>query len=133
MNTITIHGQKLRIGQYILAKHLFDFPCSSSTSSVCSTVFTDINARPAKIEYFIIHSIQISDTKFIKNAFAAVNWPISHPLRTCLGKPYEVWCYSVFETCNENIFLPLDNFVTCLLTAELDIEEEKVLVTIPVI
>ena len=93
-----------------------DFPClaSSSTPSI-NTAFSDINARPAKIEYFLLHSVQINDTEFATNAFAVVNWPMYHPAQHCVGKPYEVWCYSLFETCSKNYFLPLDNFVAYLL------------------
>ena len=133
MNSISINGKKLRTGQYILAKNVFDFPRLANSSTPVSTVFSDANARPAKIEYFLLHSVEISDTKFITNAFAVVNWPMRHSAQHHLGKPYEVWCYSVFETCNKNHFLPLDNFVAYLLTAPLIIENEKILVTVPVI
>lgn len=130
MDSVSVGGNKLRTGLYILAKPVFDFPGSSTLTP--TTAFSYANARPAKIEYFVLHSVNTCD-KIVTNAFAVVNWPAYHPAQHHIGKPFEVWCYSVFENNSSNHFLPVDNFVTYLLTAPLYIEDEKVLVTVSVL
>lgn len=92
MNSITIHGQKLQSGQYkmcLIFHAQIVLPC-------IGTIFNNSNVRPAQIAYFVIHSVQISDANCITNAFAVVNWPMRHPLHTCIGTPYQVWCNSLF-------------------------------------
>ena len=130
MKSVTIDGQKLSIEQFILAGNVFDFPCSTTAPS---SMFSDVNARPAKIEYFAVHTVQINSVTYVNQVFSVVNWPMWHPLNYCIGRPHEVWCCSTYETNSMNHFLPIDNFVSCLLTAQLCIDNEEVLVTVPVI
>lgn len=67
-----------------------------------NTVLSDPDVRPAKILYFFVHSVQVSDS-VIHHPFAVVNWPMPHPLKHSIGKPYEVWCQHLYETCDDNI------------------------------
>ena len=122
MQYVTIDGQKIKAGQFILAKSIFSFSGSNSPK-----------LRPAKVDYFFQHSVQINSTNCISHVFAVVNWPMHHPFRHRIGKPYEIWCSSSFETSDRNFILPMCNYVTLLLTAQQTIENENVLVTIPLI
>ena len=122
MVSVTIRGQKITTGQYILAKSVFPF-------SSCSTP----SLRPAKVEYFFKHSLLVNESDSLSHMFATVQWPMHHPFQGHIGKPYEIWCVTAFETCDKNVFIPLDNFVTLLLTASQVIEDQNVLVTVPLI
>lgn len=119
MASVTIRGQKVTAGQYVLAQGVFPF---TSLNSV----------RPAKIDYFFKHSVLLTETETISHFFAIVNWPMQHPLQHDIGKPYEIWCKSAYENC-DNCILPLDNISTILLTACLNVSNENVLVTVPLI
>lgn len=130
MDYVTIDGQKVKTGQYILAKNVFQFPINLP-SSVDSS-FSLADARPAKIYYIFKHSVLVRDD-VVSKMFVAVDWPMRHPLQHILGKPYEVWCASALETCNKNFTVPLSNFLTLLLTAQQTINGQHVLTTVPVI
>lgn len=125
-----IDGQKVKIGQYILVRNVFPF--SSDMSPCVDSTYSLANARPAKVDYLFMHSI-LNGTDCINHMFAAVSWSMHHPLQHCIGKPYELWCVSAFETCNKNFIVPLCNFVTLLLTAKQTIHDENVLITVPLI
>ena len=122
MDYVTIHGQKVSTGQYILARSVFSFSQSHT-----------LQLRPAKIEYFFKHSVLVSESDCVSHIFAAVSWPMHHPLRHHIGKPYEIWCTSAFETCNKNFILPLDNFSCVLLTGCQVYLNQTVLITVPLI
>lgn len=125
----TVNGQKIKAGQYVNAKNVFQF--SSQATSV-HTVFSDPTVRPAKVLYFLLHSVVIDDD-ITQNAFAVVEWPKDHPLKNCIGKPFEVWCSTLTEISSVNFVVPISNIVSILLTAEIVIENENVLVTVPLI
>ena len=122
MTSVTIDGQKVKTDQYILAKYVFQFSTSNSS----------FVARPAKVNYIIKHSMQVNGN-IINTMFAAVSWPMHHPLQHRLGRPYELWCVSAYEVCNKNMFIPLSHFLTLLLTAEQFIDGQHVLITVPLI
>ena len=129
MAYFTINGQKVKNGQYILAKNVFPF---SSSSSLIDSSYSFVNARPAKIDYTFMYSIHVNG-EMVNKMFASVCWPMRHPLQHTIGKPYELWCISAFETCSKNFIVPISNFVTLLLTAEQTIHGQHVLVTVPLI
>ncbi len=52
------------------------------------------------------------------NAFAWVSWPMHHPMQHSIGKPFEIWCRSLYESGAEECILPLDNIVSLVLTAQ---------------
>ena len=128
---VTIKGQKVKAGQYVRAKSVFPF--TNSGTPPIRTVFTDPDIRPAKIHYFISHSIQVSDTECSTHAFALASWPMQHPLQHPIGKPFEVWCSSLYESCPNNCILPVGNIVSSSLVAHQVFEDETVLVTVPLI
>ena len=94
MLSITVNGQQINAGQYVLAKSLFRFESAANETSV-STIFTDPSLRAAKINHFAIHSFMIDDSTHVTHAFAIVSWMLCHPLRHSIGKPYQIWCNSL--------------------------------------
>ena len=93
------------------------------------TVFTDSLNRPAKVDHFLVHSFSVEDS----HCFAVVCWPQRHPSSSYFGKPYPVWCRSLYECSVDNLLIPIENISSVLLTAECLVEEENVLVVVPVI
>ena len=87
MNSITLKGQLIVSGQYVLAKGL----SSDTTGLWPCTVVSDPSLRPAKIDHFVIHSFCIDVNTRGTHCFAVVSWPMSQPLHLVLGKPYEVY------------------------------------------
>ena len=75
-----------------------------------------------------MHSIQVSDTDCVSHAFALVSWPMQHPSQHCIGKPFQVWCSSLYEACPANSILPLQNIVSLSLVTHHVFEDETVLV-----
>lgn len=131
MLSATIKGQKIKAGQYVGAKSVFQF--SSEASSSIRTCFTEPGVRPAKVLFFLVHSVTVDGGSCIENSFAVVDWPAYHPSQHCIGKPFEVWCSSLFESSPENFIIPVNNIVTLMLTANFKIEDETVLVTVPLL
>jgi hypothetical protein len=127
MTSVTAKGQEIHSGQYVLAKPVFPFH-EEANSTANKTVFYDPSLRPAKIDHFCIHSFES-----IVHGFAMVSWPMRHPVQNTFGIPYQVWCCSLYEYSSNNCFLPLENISSLLLTASYVIEEETVLVTVPVL
>ena len=121
MTYVTVNGQKITTGQYVLAKSIFSFSSGSPP------------LRPAKVEYFFKHTIFVNECDSIVNFFATVSWPMCHPFQHHIGKPYEIWCVNAYETCNKNCFLPVHYFNTVLLTACHVIRNQSVLVTVPLV
>lgn len=130
MLSVTINGQQICAGQYVLAKSMFPFAVSSEA---CRTVFFDPSVRPAKVHCFAIHSFHVNDTTVITHGFAIVTWPLQHSGLNTFGKPYQVWCSSVYDTSSDNCIIPLENISSVLLTAQHVLNEETVLVTVPVL
>ena len=125
MSCVTLDGSKITSGQYILAKSVFPFISGSSNQSS--------SVRPAIVEYFCKHSVFISECNSVSHIFAAVTWPMCHPFQYRIGKPYEIWCLEAFETCNKNFILPVHYISTVLLTASQVIDNQNVLVTVPLL
>ena len=120
MLSATVKGQRIKSSQYVWAKCVVPFPGPSSLN-------TDPNVRPAKINYFFVH------TSFIDHSFAYVSWPMRHPLQNIIGKPCEVWCSSLNENVTANCIIPTHNIVSLLLTSQQIYECENVLVTVPLV
>ena len=129
MLSVSINEQQFCAVQYVSAKGVFPFASSCETTR---TVFSDPSLRPAKVHHFAIHLFCIDDTR-ITHGFAVVSWPLQHPLLNVFGKPYQVWCSSLYDTASENCIIPLENISSLLLTAQHVMEEETVLVTVPVL
>ena len=118
MLSITVNGQQINAGQYVLAKSLFRFESAANDETSVSTIFTDPSLRAAKINHFAIHSFMIDDSTHVTHAFAIVSWMLCHPLRHSIGKPYQIWCNSLYEPCIQNFLLPLENISSLLITAQ---------------
>ena len=129
MLSISINEQEFCARQYVSAKGMFPF---TSTCKTTHTVFSDPSLRPAKVHHFAIHTFYIDDSR-ITHGFAVVSWPLQHPLLNVFGKPYQVWCSSLYDAASDNCIIPLENISSLLLTAQYIMEEETVLVTVPVL
>lgn len=112
MLIVTIKGQKINCGQYVLARCVTPFPCGASSSLDPFALCSVPNDRTAKIHFFFIHTVQVNNSELINHSFAYVCWPMHHPLHSSIGKPYEVWCSSLFEISNVNCIIPTDNIVS---------------------
>lgn len=109
---------------YIQAKSIFPFVSTPPNLPGCPLC-------PAKV---LTYSIQLSENEsFQAFSFAVVDWPMPHPLHQTIGKPCEVWCFSLFESCSNNMFVPIDYICSPLLTAWHTMEEENVLITVPLV
>ena len=99
MLSVTINGQQMKCNNYISARCVFPFSNNLPNSPLANlhTLFTAPDTRPAKIHFFFVYSIQISSSQSISHAFACVSWPMRHPLHSLIGKPFEIWCLSLFE------------------------------------
>ena len=93
--------------------------------------------RPIIFFYFIQHAFQLLDPRSkevfkFSHIFAVYEWPQHHPSQHVMGKPVEVWCRNLFEA-TFNCFLPIENIVCGVIVAFDTLEEENVLVVIPVV
>ena len=66
----------------------------------------------------------------VNHGFAVVSWPLEHLQKNVFGKPYEVWCSSLFSDRDE--LVPLENVHCPLLTTQYVLDDKTVLVTVPV-
>ena len=121
MLTITIKSQKVKADQYVSAKSVFGFEVSHSSGCATRSVFSDPDFRPAKINYFVLHSMYVNETEIVTHAFANVSWPMHHPLQHSIGKPFQIWCATLYES--------TDNFIIALYP----FHDETVLVTVPLV
>lgn len=129
MTSITYQGQEYRAGQYIHAKNVFPFS-STSYASVPTSSFFDPSLRPALVHTFCVYTFQHADM-FITHPFAFVSWLAQHPLQHSIGKPYQIWCHSLFENSTTNCLVPLENVTSILICAKYVFESESVLVVTP--
>ena len=119
MDSITLNGQKLRSGDYVLAYY------GNSDSPV--TMFTDPSLRPALLDYFISHTISVTESEMITHVFAIVHWPVEHSSRDRIGKPNQIWCNSVYEISFPYV-IPVEYIHNLVLVSHYQVEEETLLV-----
>ena len=130
MMSVTINGQKINAGQYVFAKSVFNF--KSNPREEVRTVFTDPLNRPARIDHFAVHSVSVNGSVYV-HCFAVASWPQHHPDINFFGKPYQIWCRSLYECSLLNFVIPIENISSVLLTADCLLEEEIVLLVVPLI
>ena len=97
LQSVSIDGQLFCARQYVFAKCVIHPTRGSST--IIRTAFSDSSLCPAKIHHFALHSCSIEQSHecHINHGFAVVSWPLEHPQKHAFGKPYELWCSSVFS------------------------------------
>ena len=128
IQSITVNGQLINAGQYVFAKTVFNFECIPQEEA--QTVFTNPFHRPAMIDHFAIHTFStINDCVYV-HCFAIARWPQRHPDINYFGKPYQLWCKSLYECSLKNFAIPIENICSVLLTAEYVHEEENVLLVV---
>ena len=93
--------------------------CKHSQIQTCvqQKLSTLLNIRIQKIIIIVLH----------------FNCPQHHPNYDYFGKPYQVWCATLYEGLLNNFLLPVENIISVLLSAEVIVEEENVLLIVPVI
>ena len=132
MLSVTINDQVFHGGQYALANSSF----TQSEASTGSTNTPESLLRPAKLWHFAIHSVVVDEStnNVITHGFAIVSWPMSHPQCHALGKPCEVWCLNLFD-CDSALpeIIPIDCISSFLLTITTKVNDENVLLTVPLI
>ena len=106
-------------------------PIESSPTS------TDPQARPAKIHYFIQHSwlLNISveaEPHHYSYILTVCTWPQQHPCCDIMGKPVQVWCKGLGDG-GINPFIPIQNITSCVIVAIDSVNEESVLIVIPLV
>ena len=69
----------------------------------------------------------------ISSVIARVQWPQFYPYQHYMVKPIEIWCPDLYEVYDGNYFVPAENLRSPLLTAITYVNNERVLVTIPVL
>ena len=93
--------------------------------------------RPAQIDYFIHYSLSIPSHSplplVLSNVLAVCKWPMHHPKQHAYGKPIEVWCRSLFEPSINNTFVPVETICSRVIIAEDMLDDELVLITIPLV
>ena len=129
MLSVTIQDQKYSSGQCVFAKSVFQI-CTHSQSSP-ATMFFNPMLHAAKIEYFAVHSFEINHF-CITRPFAIVHWFPCHPQRHEMGRPIQIW-HPTQEHSPQNFIISLDYILCPLITASFSIEEQPVLVTIPMV
>ena len=131
MFSVTINDQVFCAGQYALAKTTGS---TETTASTTSSAPPHALVRPAKLWHFAIHSVSVGESTKITHGFAIVSWPMTHPDRNALGKPFEVWCFNLFDS-NPSLpeIIPLDNISSFLLTTSTVLHHENVLLTVPLV
>ena len=129
MRSIALNNEEqFNGGQYVFAKTVFSFTESQSEEEV-TTVFTDPLCRPALIDHFAIHNFSVNGSSYT-HCFAVASWPQKHPDIILFGKPYHVWCKSLFESSLSNFLVPIENICYALLTADCTVKEENVLLIV---
>ena len=123
INSSSPNGNK----SYVLASPVFQFTSSRPSEF-------DGELRPAELHYFLEHSITIpNSSKPFTHNLAHVSWPMVHPQRSALGKPVEIWCNGLDEPTSINSFIPVTAIAHHVVYSVDRVNEENVLVVIPVI
>ena len=125
---VLMNGKKLSSARdtsgkvpYILARPMFPFGNTAE------------DVRPAYIQSFVQHTFLRSDGGSAEShLFAEVMWPQVHPQRHVIGKPVEVWCKDLYEPTCTNLFLPVQNVSSLVITAHDTVEYEDVLIVISI-
>ena len=131
MLSVTINDQVFCAGQYALAKVAEN---TGTTVTASNRAPPPVRIRPAKLWHFAIHSVNINESIKITHGFAIVTWPMTHPDRNALGKPFKVWCLNLFDS-NPSLpeIIPLECVCSFLLTTTTVLHHENVLLSVPVV
>lgn len=111
---------------FITASPMFAFTTSAPTEF-------DGTTRPAKVSFFLQHTITLPSSESKSHIFAYSSWPMVHPKRFEIGKPVEIWCHNLYEPSCHNCLLPVNCLRNRVIFIIDDFCGEKVLITIPVL
>ena len=88
--------------------------------------------RPINLHYFAKVTFTISEQRK-STIIAIVSWYAPHPNQFTLGKPAEIWCSSIFEASGLHSFLPIDRLVGRCAHCSKTVNDENVLVIVPLV
>ena len=80
--------------------------------------FSDVEKRPAQINYFVKHAIEIDNVQYSLIS-VCVSWFKEHLHNSHYGNPVTVWEPDVFETTFSYDLLPV-NFIACRTVSLID-------------
>ena len=132
---VVINGRKLpsssqNCPSYAMAKAVSPFPS-------CSGQVMADDCRPIEVQYFIKHSFCVpepaagSNQSNCQHTFAICKWPQYHPEHQYMGKPVQIFCKGMYEATVHNTILPIENITTQVISTEGTVNNESVLVIIP--
>ena len=103
-------------------------------SSVHEANHPNSKIRPAKVHFFMKSSFYSHNNQCdIHVNLAYVSWCLPHPYKSKIGKPAQVWTYNEFEQPGLYSFVPL-NLIKCRCAhCIFCIQEESVLVVVPLL
>lgn len=103
---------------------------SRNESIVYVTDPVSLMARPVKLNYFVLHSLEYDD-KVHPHAFAMVSWLKEHPARDIYGSPLEIWWKDLVDY-DLNIFLPIQLLICHSIFCDIKYEHQTVYLMCPV-
>ena len=131
---VVINGRKLpssspNCPSYVMAKPVSPFPS-------CSGEVLMDDCRPTEVQYFIKHAFRVTESTAGSNhehTFAICRWPRYHPEHQYMGKPVQIFCKGIYEATgiNTSTIIPLENITTQVISAKGTVNNESVLVIIP--
>lgn len=103
---------------------------SKNNSIVYVTDPSTLEARPVKINHFMMHSLHYEDAHH-QHIFAVVSWLKNHPHKSYFGKPLEIWWKDLFEF-NLDIFVPIQLLICHSASSSIKFEDETVFLLCPI-
>lgn len=90
------------------------------------------NERPVNVHYYVKATFS-SETQSNSLILANVSWFFPHPERCTLGKPVQLWCSNMFESCGTHSFLPLDHLICRCAHGIKIFNDEPLLLVVPLV
>lgn len=89
--------------------------------------------RPARIEYFVRHSVNLGNENCVyEHTLACISWLKEHHDRDYVGKPCEIWWKDLFDESSFN-FLPIQLLSCHCAHTDIEFESQTVLLVCPII
>ena len=123
------HSHSSSVVSALWRNDLFGHPLSSIVEDLVST---DQMVRPARINSFRLHRLQIHDEN-ITFLLVTLSWFKFHPGMLRLGKPLTIWCSTVFEIDGIYSIVPIQLIQSRTISLISDLNNEPVLIMCPCI
>ena len=93
------------------------------------------NERPVDVHHYASFQCTVTSETAQENqkdwTVARVSWLFPHPKRYQLGKPAELWCLNHTESHGIHSFLPLDDILSRCAYAPFTLDDDSMLVVVP--